>query len=71
MFRASEEYSENEIIDNKVELSNISEVLTDSGWKLVKELQVGDILINEDDSCKIVNIFPTKNNSTIVEILTD
>ena len=62
MFRASEEYKEKEVINNSVELYSFSEVLTSVGWKLVKDLVIGDTLLNDTEQSNIVNIVDIKPN---------
>lgn len=53
------------VTDNKVELYDYSEVLTFIGWKLVKDLVIGDILINDDEQGKITNISKFDNKVII------
>lgn len=62
MFTASEEYSDKEVIDNSVKLYEFSEVLTNTGWKLVKDLVIGDVLLNNTEQGSIINIVDVKPN---------
>lgn len=44
------------VLNNKIELNDYSEILTDSGWKLVKNLNVGDIIVNDDEQAQVTNL---------------
>lgn len=58
MFEAGTSYNKRELnSDSYFEISNVEEVNTSNGWKSIKDVKVGDILILDDFSeCTIKNI---------------
>lgn len=61
MFKASEIYNDVELKENFYEVSSISEVLTSSGWKRVKDLQIGDTILGDTTQDIIKNIIKKDN----------
>ena len=57
LFTASPGYPEDvPVLNNKIELDDYSEILTDSGWKSVKNLNIGDIIVNDNEQAQIINL---------------
>ena len=48
-FKASDKYENYEVCGETVSVPNISEVLSASGWKRAKDVNVGNVLIIDDD----------------------
>lgn len=65
MFTASDYNYETEIIDNKITISNVEEVLTNNGWKFGKDLLVGEYLLNDEGQEEILSIDKVDNNYII------
>lgn len=61
LFKASENYHKTEITDNYYMVPETDEVETTAGWKFVKDLVVGDIIIGEDNQDTIRNIIQADN----------
>jgi len=56
MFKASVEYNDFSIEDDCVEIPNICEVETPSGWVRAKDLKVGDYIVTDDGVTVIYKI---------------
>ena len=56
LFRAGVTKYDTQVVDNVVEVNIKDEVETINGWKPVIELQVGDILLNGEDTAVIDTI---------------
>lgn len=56
LFRAGVTKYDTQVVDNVVEVSIKDEVETINGWKPVIDLQVGDILLNGEDTAIIDTI---------------
>lgn len=49
MFKASDDNTYTDIINNAIHLSSVQEVLTGSGWKFAKDVSISDVLITDDN----------------------
>ena len=56
MFRAGVTKYDSQVVDNSVTVNLKDEVETVDGWKLVTDLQTGDILLNGKDTAVIDTI---------------
>lgn len=56
MFKASCPENDVDLTDNYYEVENVSEVLTKTGWKKVKTLQIGDIICGDSNEDVIKDI---------------
>lgn len=56
LFKATVDYDKCYCEDNVYEIKEGSEVETNNGWKNVKELKVGDIIIGDESQDTIINI---------------
>ena len=56
LFRAGVTKYDTQVVDNVVEVNIKDEVETINGWKPVIDLQVGDILLNGEDTAVIDTI---------------
>ena len=61
LFTAKKEFNELETVNNMIELPEISEVETSSGWKYGKDLAAGDVIITDEGEVTLTNIFYSPN----------
>ena len=61
LFTAKKEFNELEIVNNMIELPEISEVETSFGWKYGKDLAAGDVIITDEGEATLTNIYYSPN----------
>lgn len=68
MFKARTDYKDVEITnENFYEIDNLSEILTTTGWKKVKEISIGDIVCG-DNSQDVIKQIEVREMTTILYI---
>ena len=67
--RAAIEEKTEETNNNLFKLKNYEEVLTTEGWKKVKNVNLGDILVGEqNDECEVKKV-TTQEDFVVIEVL--
>lgn len=54
LFRAQDKYNQVDIEDNFYKISKLDDVLTNEGWKKIKEIKIGDKLFIDENSYDVV-----------------